>query len=69
MIYELGQDVVRANYGVRVVDQFIEAGSFYVMDRGYLDFGRLFAPHQAGAFFVTRAKYSGPQFPDSELRG
>ena len=26
------------------------------MDRGYLDFGRLFAPHQAGAFFVTRAK-------------
>jgi IS4 transposase len=34
----------------------IEAGSFYVMDRGYLDFRRLFAMHQAGAFFVTRAK-------------
>ena len=34
----------------------IEAGSFYVMDRGYLDFGRLFKLHQAGAFFVTRAK-------------
>jgi len=34
----------------------IEAGAFYVMDRGYLDFGRLFAMHQAGAFFVTRAK-------------
>ncbi len=34
----------------------IESGSFYVMDRGYLDFGRLFAMHQAGAFFVTRAK-------------
>ena len=34
----------------------IEAGSFYVMDRGYLDFGRLFKMHQAGAFFVTRAK-------------
>jgi hypothetical protein len=33
-----------------------EAGAFYVMDRGYLDFGRLFALHQAGAFFVTRAK-------------
>ena len=33
-----------------------EAGAFYVMDRGYLDFGRLFAMHQAGAFFVTRAK-------------
>jgi len=34
----------------------IEAGAFYVMDRGYLDFTRLFALHQAGAFFVTRAK-------------
>ena len=34
----------------------IEAGAFYVMDRGYLDFRRLFALHQTGAFFVTRAK-------------
>jgi hypothetical protein len=34
----------------------IEAGSFYVMDRGYLDFRRIFVMHQAGAFFVTRAK-------------
>jgi hypothetical protein len=34
----------------------IESGSFYVMDRGYLDFQRLFTMHQAGAFFVTRAK-------------
>jgi hypothetical protein len=34
----------------------VEAGAFYVMDRGYLDFGRLFKLHQAGAFFVTRAK-------------
>jgi hypothetical protein len=33
-----------------------EAGAFYVMDRGYLDFQRLFAMHQAGAFFVTRSK-------------
>ncbi|WP_347887979.1 IS4 family transposase [Nitrosomonas europaea] len=33
-----------------------KAGAFYVMDRGYLDFSRLFALHQAGAFFVTRAK-------------
>lgn len=33
-----------------------EAGAFYVMDRGYLDFGRLHAIHKAGAFFVTRAK-------------
>ena len=42
---------------VKVLDILpIEAGSFYVMDRGYLDFGRLFKMHQAGAFFVTRAK-------------
>ena len=34
----------------------IEAGAFYVMDRGYLDFARLYKIHQAGAFFVTRAK-------------
>jgi Transposase DDE domain/Domain of unknown function (DUF4372) len=34
----------------------IEAGAFYVMDRGYLDFDRLYKLHQAGAFFVTRAK-------------
>ena len=34
----------------------VEAGAFHVMDRGYLDFGRLFALHQAGTFFVTRAK-------------
>jgi hypothetical protein len=34
----------------------IEAGAFYVMDRGYVDFTRLYAMHQAGAFFVTRAK-------------
>ncbi len=34
----------------------IEAGAFYVMDRGYLDFTRLYALHQTGGFFVTRAK-------------
>ena len=34
----------------------IEAGAFYVMDRGYLDFGRLYKMHQGGAFLVTRAK-------------
>jgi len=33
-----------------------EPGAFYVMNRGYLDFNRLHSPHQAGAFFVTRAK-------------
>ena len=42
---------------VNVLDMLVpESGSFYVMDRGYVDFGRLFAMHQAGAFFVTRAK-------------
>ncbi|MBS0407381.1 MAG: hypothetical protein JSS17_13675 [Proteobacteria bacterium] len=34
----------------------VEAGAFYVMDRGYVDFARLYALHQAGAFFVTRVK-------------
>jgi Transposase DDE domain len=33
-----------------------EAGAIYVMDRAYVDFGRLYALHLAGAFFVTRAK-------------
>jgi hypothetical protein len=42
---------------VNVLDTLlVEAGAFYVMDRGYLDFSRLFTLHQAGAFFVTRAK-------------
>ncbi len=34
----------------------IEAGSYYVMDKAYIDFGRLYRMHEAGAFFVTRAK-------------
>jgi len=34
----------------------IEAGAFYVMDRGYLDFTRLYRLQQMGGFFVTRAK-------------
>jgi hypothetical protein len=42
---------------VHVLDLLeIEAGAFYVMDRGYLDYARLYQMHQAGAFFVTRAK-------------
>ena len=41
---------------VKVLDFMpVEAGAFYVMDRGYLDFARLYNLHQAGAFFVTRA--------------
>lgn len=34
----------------------LEAGAFYVMDRGYLDFARLYTISQASAFFVIRAK-------------
>lgn len=42
---------------VNVLDILIpEAGAFYVMDRGYLDFSRLYGLHQARAMFVTRAK-------------
>jgi hypothetical protein len=44
-------------HDVNVLDEIvIEPGSFYVMDRAYLDFSRLFLMHQQGAFFVTRAK-------------
>jgi len=44
-------------HDVNILDQLIaEAGAFYVMDRGYLDFERLARFDQAGAFFVTRAK-------------
>jgi transposase len=44
-------------HDVNVLDILIpEAGSIYVMDRGYVDFKRLYALHQAAAFFVTRAK-------------
>ena len=42
---------------VNVLDILIfEAGSFYIMDRGYIDFKRLYKIHQLLAFFVTRAK-------------
>ncbi len=42
---------------VHALDMLIpEAGAIYVMDRGYIDYARLYALHQAGAFFVTRAK-------------
>ena len=36
----------------------IEAGSFYVMDRGYLDFARLYALDRVGAYFVIRSRCS-----------
>lgn len=44
-------------HDVNVLDILVlEPGAFYVMDRGYLDFERLYLLHQASAFFVTRAK-------------
>jgi hypothetical protein len=42
---------------VNILDQLtFEAGAFYLMDRGYLDFPRLHRLHLASAFFVTRAR-------------
>jgi hypothetical protein len=44
-------------HDVHALDMLVpEAGAIYIMDRGYVDFGRLYRLHQAGAFFVTRAK-------------
>jgi hypothetical protein len=44
-------------HDVNILDQLLpEAGAFYVMDRGYIDFERLAHLHEAGSFFVTRAK-------------
>jgi len=42
---------------VNVLDQLVpEPGAFYIMDRGFLDFARLYRLQQGGSFFVTRAK-------------
>jgi hypothetical protein len=44
-------------HDVNILDILLpEPGAFYVMDRGYLDFERLYTLHQAGSFFVIRAK-------------
>jgi hypothetical protein len=60
---------------VNVLDILIfEAGSFYIMDRGYLDFARLYVIHQAHATFITRTK-SNTQYrrlysrPVDKIRG
>ena len=64
-------------HDVNVLDILIaEPGCFYIMDRGYVDCRRLYAMHQAMAFFVTRAKrrfqfkrrYSRPVDKDTGLR-
>jgi hypothetical protein len=44
-------------HDVNILDELIpEPGSFYVMDRAYIDFERLYLLNQYGAFFVVRAK-------------
>ena len=44
-------------HDVNILDDLIpEPGSFYIVDRGYLDFARLFLFHQSQAFFVIRSK-------------
>jgi hypothetical protein len=55
-------------HDVNVLDDLIlEAGSFYIMDRGYLDFLRLHRINQAPAFFVTRTK-SNTSYRRTEAR-
>jgi len=42
---------------VNLLDElFVEPGAIYILDRGYLDFARLYKIHQAHAFFIIRAK-------------
>lgn len=44
-------------HDVNILDLLIpENGAFYIMDQGYLDFERLFILHQAGSYFIIRAK-------------
>ncbi len=44
-------------HDVNVLDDLLlEPGAFYVMDRGYVDYGRLYVFNQSQAFFITRAK-------------
>lgn len=44
-------------HDVNILDELVfEAGAIYIMDRGYLDFARLFQINEASAFFVTRSK-------------
>ena len=44
-------------HDVNIIDNILlEAGAIYIMDRGYMDFSRLYTIHQASAFFITRAK-------------
>lgn len=64
-------------HDVNILDQLpVEPGAFYVMDRGYVDFQRLYRLTLAAAFFVTRSKsnivlirrYSHPVDPATQVR-
>jgi len=64
-------------HDVRMLDHLpVEKEAFYTMDRGYVDFVRLYAIHQQGAFFVVRAKdnlkcrrlYSNPKDKETGVR-
>ena len=64
-------------HDVNILDSlYFEAGSFYIMDRAYLDFARLHIIHRHSAFFVTRTKdntrfkrrYSAPVKKGSGIR-
>jgi hypothetical protein len=63
-VFDIGAGIpsfVRVSHGkthdLWMLDRLaFQAGAFYVMDKGYIDFARLYRLHQAGAFFVTRAK-------------
>ncbi len=65
-------------HDVNVLDILVpEPGAFYIMDRGYLDFRRLFSLDQSGTFFVIRAKsntvykrrYSHPVSSEAQTSG
>jgi len=44
-------------HDVNIIDYILlEAGAIYIMDRGDMDFSRLYKIHQSSAFFITRAK-------------
>jgi Transposase DDE domain/Domain of unknown function (DUF4372) len=64
-------------HDVKMLDKLpIEKDAFYAMDRGYVDFSRLYAIHQKGAFYVVRAKnnlkykrlYSNPKDKETGVR-
>jgi len=64
-------------HDVRMLDYLpVEKDAFYAMDRGYVDFARLYGIHQQGAFFVVRAKdnlkckrlYSNPKDKETGVR-